>query len=500
MPVKARTDPSVSASTSTLVDIPHYYLLDKSQWSGFKKSMENAGLTWNLPDWLYTITYKGIDYKAIKEKGEDIDAIFPSPIVLVDDEKKKVVVMDTSKKWLGIIGMPKMSNSRMSTQKFCNLSTLAFEADTKLPARQRLWTWMVHCLHGPKTTPGPYYYVTNQIQVYDISGLFKRLAEIMDVVTICSLDDEVYNVTHLEFDQSKHDLFGYVEEFKIAVQRLADVNSKLPEEGKVILSETYIRSRIVRTARIIPTYKTVIDNLIALPVDEWSKLTVIELLQKFENATANVLSLQPRRQVSNPSYMVDDTVTANYVEKNAQRNQKKKMPACYHFKKNGCCSKADCPYDHSYNPSQTEQKTKEKTKPAPPARQAPALDERYDANGNCKKCRKPSKQCICKCTWCAKLKHTEGVCRAKKDNKPRVMIADADDADDGMPVHANLSIIVEEECPQFQGETSPNPGSELDAEMFCTTNVVVVDEQASALTVSVSAIACADTAATFKKH
>ena len=31
--------------------------------------------------------------------------------------------------------------------------------------------------------------------------------------------------------------------------------------------------------------------------------------------------------------------------------------------------------------------------------------------------------------------------------------------------------------------------------MFCTTNVVVVDEQASALTVSVSAIACADTPA-----
>ena len=86
----------------------------------------------------------------------------------------------------------------------------------------------------------------------------------MDVVTIC-------NVTHLKFDQSKHDLFGYVKELRIAVQRLADVNSKLSEEGKVILSETYIRSRIVRAARVIPTYKTVIDNLIALPIEEWSK-------------------------------------------------------------------------------------------------------------------------------------------------------------------------------------------------------------------------------------
>ena len=77
-----------------------------------------------------------------------------------------------------------------------------------------------------------------------------------------------------------------------------------------------------------------IDNLIALPVVEWSKLTVIELLQKFESATANDLSLQPRRQMSiYPSPMVDDTVTANYVEKNAQRNQKKKNACLLSFQK-----------------------------------------------------------------------------------------------------------------------------------------------------------------------
>ena len=503
MPVKAKIDPP-AASSSNLIEIPHHFLLEKSQWTGFKKAVENAGLTWNLPDWLYTITYKGADYKAIKGKGEEIDEVFPSPIVLVDDEKKKVVVTDTSKKWLNIIGMPKMSNSRMTTQKFCNLTTLTFEADAKLPARQRLWAWMVHCLHGPKTTPGLYYYVSNQIEVYDISGLFKRLAEIMDVVSICSLDDEVYNVTHLDFDQSKHDLFGYVEELRIAIQRLADVNSKLPEEARVTLSETYIRSRIVRAARVIPTYKTVIDNLIALPIDEWSKLTVIDLLQKFETASANDFSLQPRRVMSlYPAPPVDDTVLANYATQQAQRNQQPKMPVCF---RRDYCEKKDCPFDHSSNPKNSGQpeKPRQKTKPAPPARQgpaparrAPAPDERYDANGNCKKCRKPSRQCICKCTWCAKMKHTEGVCRAKKENKPRVMIAeaDADDADDGMLVNANLFIVVEDEDPQFQGVVSPKPGPELEAEMLCTTNVVVVDELASALTLSVSAIAHTETIA-----
>jgi len=63
----------------------------------------------------------------------------------------------------------------------------------KLPARQKLWAWIVQCLHGPKhlAQPGPFYYLTHQCVIYDISLLFKRLWDVLETVTICSLDDEV---------------------------------------------------------------------------------------------------------------------------------------------------------------------------------------------------------------------------------------------------------------------------------------------------------------------
>src|SRR4029078_10916160 len=113
-------------------------------------------------------------------------------------------------------------------------------------ARQKMWTWISRCLYGPKTQPGPYYYLTHQCKMYDISYLFKRLWEVMETVTICSLDDEVNAVTTLEFDPNKQDLFGYLEELRRAVRRLNDLNERLPAAGRVILSDNYVRSRLVR--------------------------------------------------------------------------------------------------------------------------------------------------------------------------------------------------------------------------------------------------------------
>jgi len=101
----------------------------------------------------------------------------------------------------------------------------------------------------------------------------------------------VYAVTHLEFDPSKQDLFGYLEELRRAVRRLDDLNERLPAAGRVIMSENYVRSRLVRAARKVPTYKTVIDNLIILPVDQWSILSVEALYAKLEAAKANDASV-----------------------------------------------------------------------------------------------------------------------------------------------------------------------------------------------------------------
>ena len=70
----------------------------------------------------------------------------------------------------------------------------------------------------------------------------------METVTICSLDDEVFNVTHLEFDPSKQDLFTYLEDLRRAVRRLDDLNERLPAAGRVVLTDNYIRSRLIRAA------------------------------------------------------------------------------------------------------------------------------------------------------------------------------------------------------------------------------------------------------------
>src|SRR5690349_87248 len=64
--------------TSTLVDLPSFYLLDRSNWTNFKRNLNNCGLTWNLPDWMSTIVYRGDDYKKL-ETQTDINQIFKLP-------------------------------------------------------------------------------------------------------------------------------------------------------------------------------------------------------------------------------------------------------------------------------------------------------------------------------------------------------------------------------------------------------------------------------------
>ena len=60
MPAKAKDSQSnalIAAMTATaqqtsrdslLIDIPYQYLVEKSQWSDFKRSLNMCGLTWNL--------------------------------------------------------------------------------------------------------------------------------------------------------------------------------------------------------------------------------------------------------------------------------------------------------------------------------------------------------------------------------------------------------------------------------------------------------------------
>ena len=216
---------SVSLVNPSLQDMPYCYLLDRSSWSDFKRALTNCGLSWNLPDWMQTVVYKGKQYMDIITKKPELDLYFV-PNNLITDEGKKVPV-GINKEFIDLLGFPSnMGEYMQPSQRYCNLSRMEFESDSKLPSRQKLWTWFVQCLQGPRAQPGPFHYLTHQCMVYDISFLFKRLWEVLETVTICSLDDEVYTVTHMEFNPKVQDLFSYIEDLRRAIRRLNDLNER----------------------------------------------------------------------------------------------------------------------------------------------------------------------------------------------------------------------------------------------------------------------------------
>ena len=122
--------------------------------------------------------------------------------------------------------------------------------------------------------PGPYHYLVDEVQTYDISYLFKRLIE---QVTICSLDDELELIIKMDFKPTSQNICSYLGELKKSIKKLDDINERLPAEGRIVLPESYVRSRLIRAARQVPIYKPVLDRLLITPMIEWTKMTSEDL-------------------------------------------------------------------------------------------------------------------------------------------------------------------------------------------------------------------------------
>ena len=495
MPAKANPPPVPQPppiryeSQVSLIELPHFYLLERGQWSDFRRALNNCGLTWNIPDWMCTIVYKGQDYLDLLAKDSELDDIFKLPTITVGEEK--VLGSGKSKSLIKLLGFPNSMNEYIQVStKYCNLSKLEFEPDTKLPARQKLWSWIVKCLQGPKITPGPYYYLINQVKVYDISHLFKRLIEVIETVTICSLDDEVYNVTHLDFDPSLYDIFGYLEELRRAVRKLSDLNERLPEEGRVILSEAYIRSRLVRAARQIPTYKSIIDHLVIQPVEVWSKMSLEELCSKFESAQANDLSLVPKRNQNQSHHPVsDEQVNANFTKSKIKREQKQ-TKNCHEFERTGTCKRgSSCHFLHQHVEKQKpEQRSLEKQSvssnssiPSSSSQPAPQHPPKH----SCRNCGEKHKRGECKkpsdlvCTWCTKRGHIEEKCHSRLNGKPKILFSSVEN--DGVIVLANLFVCednlqIESQLGKIKPTTLPEVCVES-VEQKIISNVFFVEEK-----------------------
>lgn len=441
MPPAKKGSAAGDPSSAHLADIPLVYLLERSQWTDFKRALNNCGLTWNLPDWMMTIVYKGDDWaEIVKTKKKELEAVFEPPTKELGDVKLDVGKASTT--FMNILGYPKSLGEYIQPSPiFCNLKKLEYEPEGKLPARQKFWTWFVSALHGPGTTPGPFYYLTKQMPMYDIAHLFKKLYKQLEVITICSLDDEVYGVTHLDFDPNKQDLFAYIEDLRRAMRRLEDLNERLPDHGRVIFSEAYLRTRLIRAARQVPMFKSMIEQMITQPPDVWSVIGIDELTAKFEAVRSNDISFVPKRTPMGP--IDNDVVTANLVtQKYKEKNNKQKEKTCHDFCRTGQCTRTGCPYVHK-NTTAPEKSTSARVAAPPVPAAAPAApnsQEEKRPQRTCFKCGAPDhmpKDCkfVGKCDWCAKNGHKEEVCRAKKSGVPRIMSVDAAD---GVSVRANF--------------------------------------------------------------
>jgi hypothetical protein len=440
---------SEKLETAALADIPHVYLLERGHWSDFKRALNDCGLSWNLPDWMTTIVYKGVEWDSIVAQGMNLNEVFPVT------EKKSAgdgQASKTSKLSAQLIGMLKLptnlSEYIQPTLQFCNLRTVEYEPDKKLPARQKLWSWMVKSLQGKQVNPGPYYYLVQEVQPYDISFLFKRLCQVLEQVTICSLDDELECVITTTFKPQSQNIFSYLAELRKAVKRLHDLNERIPKKGQIWIPDSFIRSRLIRAARQVPVYKPVLDALLISPIEKWSTMTVDELYHSLEQVQANDLSTESISSSRTLQQSTQDGVHANVVQqKNASSKNNSKGKTCHEFARSASCSRPNCPYIHQA--AKPEEKVSEKSNPS---RQPPRVcDKCGDEAHIAKDCKYSGK-----CGWCSKEGHKENMCRSKKIGKPQVFYSHVNG--DGAEIKANLIIIDDSQWPV--GYLNPKAQSE----------------------------------------
>jgi hypothetical protein len=189
--------------------------------------------------------------------------------------------------------------------------------------------------------------------MYDIGLLFKRLVEVLEQITICSLDDELENVIKMDYNPQKQNVFSYLGDLRKAVRRLHELGERLPVSGRIELPDSYIRSRLVRAARQVPVYKPVIDALLILPMEKWATITSDTLYHQLEAVCANELSVYA------PAQMATDGLHANaaYVKpaRTTQNKQTKASPGdgqCFNFAKGKACRQNPCNFSHSASPEQ----------------------------------------------------------------------------------------------------------------------------------------------------
>ena len=394
-------------SSAPLMDINPSYLYDRSTWPDFKKALTECGGSWNLPDWMHTIVRGGSEWKRMLVAGVALEKYFPTT-----QKKSAGDGLFSKNSSLGstlvtAFGLPKnLGEAIRPGAQYCCLATVEYEDDRRLPARQKMWSWMVRSLRGNRAAVGAYHYLVDEVQIYDIAALFKRLVEVLEQITICSVDDELENVIKMDFNPSKQNVFSYLGDLRRAIKKLHDLCERLPLNGRITLPDSYVKSRLVRAARQVPVYKPVIDRLLITPTDDWAVLSSEDLFHQLEAVCANEQALYaaPSGGAATDSNAAYEGTRANKAQTNAKKERKD--PVCFKFSKGQPCDASKCRFKH-IAPEQKSVSGNSKIS-------APATASL------CLKCGGKHLTNECKCTavchWCGKTGHLESFCLSKLAN------------------------------------------------------------------------------------
>jgi hypothetical protein len=215
--------------------------------------------------------------------------------------------------------------------RFVNVLTGVVESNKESLARQKLWNWMLKSLHGPSATPGPYHYLADEVTHTDVAALYQQLIRVIDTPTMVSQADELAAVFFHKFDPKSQDIFHYYGEVKKLVRRVHDLNAHLPQECQIILPDTIVRALLLRAMRLVPLYKTLLEQFIIKSPDQWKTFSTDDLYKHLEQVSANSRGVSQKGSSSS----FENGVQAN----TAKVNNKSKDTVCFSFRDRGVQSK-----------------------------------------------------------------------------------------------------------------------------------------------------------------
>jgi len=250
----------------------------------------------------------------------------------------------------------------------------------------------------------------------------------MSLIRILSVlcDDELEIIIKMDYKPQTQNIFSYLGDLRKAIKRLNAINERLPEEGRIILPDSYVRSRLVRAARQVPIYKPVLDSILIADIHTWSKMTSEELYHKLEAVCANDQSVQTQRNNYSSNSPAFDSLSANNIQFKEKKQETETKPKrnCYDFVK-GRCKRNPCPFLHVQAPENKhgQQKSQEGTR---------------QAHSKCTKCdsaQHSANDCTYSglCDKCGKKGHKQNVCRSR----PRANLA-LQPEQDGGSICANM--------------------------------------------------------------